>query len=561
MRVLLIYPPCLETRFTDQDHAQTPIGLYYLASLLISKGFQARIINAYADNLDNHGIIDAVGDYQPDLVGFSVFNANRWPALDLCRVIKKRFPKMVTVFGGVAATFMWKHFLSNFSCPDYIIRGEGEVPLELLADGLAKDKLDPGKIPGLAWRKNQRPVANPAAEFIRDLDSLPDPSRYFTFSHVVLSRGCPGECSFCASPRFWKRRVRYHSADYFVDQLVNLRRKGVTYFNVSDDTFTLNTRLIREVCSKIIDAGIDITWAAISRVDRVDDQTLRLMRRAGCIQISFGVESGSPRIRKKLNKGFSEPDVVRAFELCKKNYILPRAYFIYASPGEDQESIKASLEMISRIKPLSAVFYILHLFPGTALYDEMAKKYGIADDIWLNRIEDISYHQLDEKMDNERVLGFGRSLRSRFYRELPVAAGELFAGPDGQDREPAADFFSRLGLTFIRGDYARIDEIPEREQTGKKLFEKSLEAAKNSRAYLGLGLFYQQRRDFKMAEKVLRQGLSCFPGSSELVVCLAVCLMNTGSFGQALELLLPFKDSAAMAPYIQECRKRLPGAD
>jgi anaerobic magnesium-protoporphyrin IX monomethyl ester cyclase len=561
MRVLLIYPPCLETRFTDQDHAQTPIGLYYLASLLISKGFQAGIINPYADNLDNDGIIDAVGEYQPALVGFSVFNANRWPALDLCGAVKKRFPDVVTVFGGVAATFMWKHFLSNFSDPDYIIRGEGEVPLELLADGLAKGKLEPGKVPGLAWRKNGRPVTNPAAQFIRNLDTLPDPSRHFTFSHVVLSRGCPGECSFCASPRFWKRRIRYHSADYFVDQLVNLRRKGVTYFNVSDDTFTLNTRLIREVCSKIIDSGIDVTWAAISRVDRVDDQTLGLMRRAGCIRISFGVESGSPRIRKKLNKGFSELDVVRAFELCKKNYILPRAYFIYASPGEDQESIGASLEMIRKIKPLGAVFYILHLFPGTALYDEMAEKYGITDDIWLNRIEDISYHQLDEKMDNERVLGFGRSLRSCFYRELPVAARELSAGLDQEDPEPAADFFSRLGLTFIRGDYARIDEIPEKEQVGKELLEKSLEAAKNSRAYLGLGLFYQQRRDFKMAEKVLRQGLGYFSGSSELVVCLAVCLMNTGSFRQALELLLPFKDSPAMSPYIRECRKRLTGAD
>jgi anaerobic magnesium-protoporphyrin IX monomethyl ester cyclase len=561
MRVLLIYPSCLETRVTDQDHTHTPIGLYYLASMLISKGFEVRIINAYSENLDNAGVINAVKNYQPGLVGFSVFNANRWSALDLCRLIKKSFPEIVTVFGGVAATFMWKHFLKNFSYPDYIIRGEGEIPLEFFSAGVAKGTLDPVKIPGLAWRENGRAMTNPVSEFIRDLDSLPDPSRHFVFSHVVLSRGCPGECSFCASPRFWKRRVRYHSADYFVDQLVRLRKKGVTYFNVSDDTFTLNKGLIREVCRKIIESGLDITWAAISRVDRVDDQTLGLMRRAGCIQISFGVESGSSRIRKKLNKGFSEPDVIRAFDLCKKNYILPRAYFIYASPGENPETIGASVEMIKKIKPLSAVFYILHLFPGTALYDEMAKKYSITDDIWLNRVEDISYHQLDEKMDKEQVLGFGRSLRSSFYQVLPVAARGLSPSRDEKNPELAADFFSRLGLTFIHGDYSRIDEIPDKEQTGKELFEKSLEAAKNSRAYLGLGLYYQKSLDFKKAERILRQGLGYFPGSSELVVCLAVCLMNTGSFGQALELLLPFKDSPAMSPYIQECRKRLAAAE
>ncbi len=559
MRVLLIYPSCLETRFTDQDHTHTPIGLYYLASALISKGFQVRIINAYSVNLDNDGIITAVRDYQPGLVGFSVFNANRWSALDLCKVIKKSFPEVSTVFGGVAATFMWEHFLKNFLYPDYIIRGEGEIPLELLTAGLAKGALEPDKVPGLAWRENGRAVTNPVSEFIRDLDSLPDPSRHFTFSHVVLSRGCPGECSFCASPSFWKRRVRYHSADYFVGQLMSLRNKGVTYFNVSDDTFTLNTRLIREVCSKIIDLRIDITWAAISRVDRVDDQTLRLMRRAGCIQISFGIESGSPRIRKKLNKGFSGSDVVRAFDLCKKYYILPRAYFIYASPGENQESIRASVEMIKKIKPLGAVFYILHLFPGTALYNEMAKKYLITDDIWLNRIEDIFYYQLDEKMDNEQVLGFGRSLRSCFYQVLPVAARELSNSLFDKNPEQGADFFSRLGLTFIHGDYSGIDEIPDKEQTGKALLEKSLEAAKNSRAYLGLGLYHQRSHDFKTAEKILREGLGHFPGNRELIICLAVCLMNTGGFEQALELLLPFKDSPSMSPYIQECRKRLAG--
>ena len=557
MRVLLIYPSCLETRFTDQDHTHTPIGLYYLASMLISKGFEVRIVNAYSENLNKDVLIKTVQDFKPGLVGFSVFNANRWSALELCGIIKKTFPEIVTVFGGVAATFMWQHFLGNFSCPDYIIRGEGEIPLEIFVNHLAEGTIKPEQIPGLAWRENALVRTNPVPEFIRDLDTLPDPSRYFAFSHVALSRGCPGNCSFCASPRFWKRRVRFHSADYFVDQLARLRKKGVTYFNVSDDTFTLNTGLIREVSAKIIDSRLDITWAAISRVDRVDNQTLRLMRRAGCIQISFGVESGSADIRKKLNKGFSEPDVVRAFDLCKKNYILPRAYFIYASPGENTETIGASVEMLRKIKPLSAVFYILHLFPGTALYDEMAKKYGITDNVWLNRVEDISYHQLDEKMDHEQVLSFGRTLRSAFYQTLPGACRELFWGRDEKNPELAADFFSRLGLTFIHGDYARIDDIPDKEQTGKELLEKSLEAGKNSRAYLGLGLYYQRSFDLNKAEKLLRQGLSYFPGNRELIICLAICLMNSDSFAQALELLLPFKDDPAMLPYIQECRKRL----
>ena len=557
MRVLLIYPPCLEPRYTDQDHTCTPIGLYYLAALLLDRGFDVRIANAYQQQLDRTGLTKLIKEYQPRLVGFSIFNANRWAALEYCRIIKEVSPRVLTLFGGVAATFMFEHFLGNFPHPDYIIRGEGEIPFEIMARQLQKNRLEPQKIPGLAWREGGRIRTNPLPDFISDLNQLPDPARYFAFSHIALSRGCPGNCTFCASPAFWKRKVRFHSAEYFVNQLQRLNKRGIAFFNVSDDTFTLKTQLVREVCRKIIDSGLDITWSAISRVDRVDRKTLRLMRRAGCIQISFGVESGSESMRRELNKQTRTEDILNAFDLCRKNHILPRAYFIYACPGENEQTIAASAGLIREIKPLSAIFYILHLFPGTAMYEEAKKKRYLDDTVWLRNIEDVSWHELDEDMDENKVLSFGRALRAAFYASMPEAADSLRIRQDEKRPELAADFFSRLGLTLTHGDLARIEEIPDKEKTARKLFARALRAFPDRRAYLGLGLLVQKKHNFHAAEKILQKGLAYFPNDKELKTSLALCLMNTGRFGEALEHLMPFAGHPDIAFYIRECRARI----
>ncbi|MFP4169057.1 MAG: radical SAM protein [Desulfonatronovibrionaceae bacterium] len=557
MRVLLIYPPCLEPRYTDLDHTYTPIGLYYLAALLMDRGFKVRILNAYAEQVDRGRLEKIIHEFRPDLAGFTVFNANRWAALEYCRVIKETSPQTVTVFGGVAATFMWEHFLSNFSQPDFIVRGEGEIPLEILAGQIQKGELTPENIPGLAWRGKGTPRANPCPDFLPDLDQLPDPAEHFTFSHVALSRGCPGKCTFCASPAFWKRKVRFHSPQYFLRQLARLREKGVTYFNVSDDTFTLKPRLVREVCQGIIEKGLDITWAAISRVDRVDEETLRLMRRAGCIQISFGVESGSEKIRGLLNKDITEPDIVRAFDLCKKACILPRAYFIYACPEEDESTMKQSRELIQKIKPLSAVFYILHLFPGTALYDRAVAEGKLENDVWLKKIEEVSWHELDPGMQKEDVLTFGKALRETFYKTLPHAARELTYETRKEEPEFGADFLSRLGLTFTHGDLSRIEEIPEKEKLARELLEKALDTAPDRRAFLGLGILQQKKRNFTAAEKVLVQGVRCFPKDPEITLALGLTYMNTGRFQEALQVLTAIENRPEAEYYISECRKKI----
>jgi len=137
------------------------------------------------------------------------------------------------------------------------------------------------------------------------------------------------------------------------------------------------------------------------------------MRKAGCTQISYGVESGSERIRQLLNKNIRTDQIKNAFTLTTKYGILARAYFIYGCPGESWETIQETIDLIHEIKPLSIIFYILDIFPGTALYADFLEQSGLTDDMWLKQIEDIMYFETDPDLSQESVLAFGEKIEGR----------------------------------------------------------------------------------------------------------------------------------------------------
>ena len=196
-------------------------------------------------------------------------------------------------------------------------------------------------------------------------------------------------------------------------------KEALRFFYFSDDTFLINKKRVIDICKEIIERDIKISWFAISRVDLVDEEVLRWMRLAGCTQISYGVESGSEKIRDFLNKNIQTEDIKKAFQLTTRYGILARAYFIYGSPGETMDTIQETIDLIRDIKPLGAIFYLLDIFPGTTLYDIFLKQSGQTDDIWLQKIEDILYFETDPRLTEEMIFAFGRELRSAFHKALP----------------------------------------------------------------------------------------------------------------------------------------------
>jgi anaerobic magnesium-protoporphyrin IX monomethyl ester cyclase len=556
MKILLVYPYFIDRRINEEDVSAIPMGLYYVGAMLLANGYDVEILNAWDLGASPHRIQRILDDKHPDVVGFSILHANRWGGIDIARMVKKTNPHAQVVFGGVGATFLWEHLLQHFPEIDYVVRGEGETSfLELIRYLEGKVTATPDPIAGLAFRKEGRPFATKNREPVADLDSLPMPAEYFTFQHLSLTRGCPSGCTFCGSPAFWKRRTRFHSVDYFVSQIERLVSKGIRFFFVSDDTFTLKPKRVIDICRRIIDLGLDITWAAISRVDCVDAEMLAWMRRAGCTQISYGVESGSPKIRALYRKNISDEEICRAFDLTVRFGIMARAYFIYGAPQETEATIDESLGILRRIRPLSAIFYILDLFPGTELYEEYKRRTGATDDIWLDRVEDILYYETDETLNKKRVLEFGQRLREGYFAMLPDFTVEIELEDDPSLFPLHADFLSRLALTFSHGDYAANPAIGNRLPTAIRLFERALSYHPDHRAFWGLGLVYQQMQQWEDSMEILLRGIRHYAASADLRMALASSLMRLGRPHEAHEHLLPVGDHPrAMEMLVHCCR-------
>jgi len=561
MKIVLVYPYFLDARLSAEDIQTPPMGLYHVAAVLKEHGCEVDVLNWHDIQRTPEVIEATLRALKPDVVGFSILHANRWGGIDIARLAKRLNPATTVVFGGVGATHLWEHLLTHFPEIDYIVRGEGEHTFLNLVRGLAAGETGAiGALPGLALRTDGRPVKTADPEPICDLDALPMPARHFDLQHLSLTRGCVADCAFCGSPAFWGRRVRSHSASYFVEQLALLRGRGQRFFYVSDDTFTLDRQRVIDICRGIVARKLDIRWAAISRVDAVHEEVLAWMRRAGCIQISYGVESGSETIRRQLNKTVSATRIRRAFALTQRYGILARAYFIYGCPGETRATIQETIDLMLEIKPLGAIFYILDLFPGTALYADMQRRLNCTDDIWLERVEDIMYFETDPNLSSDLILEFGRDLRASFYRNLPGFAEDLDL-VDERDFYPLhADFFSRLAMTFDQGDYSRVEEIPGKPAIAEKLYRRALGYHPDARACLGLGILNQKAGRYAESVEILAEGLSYFPGDEQLRVCLAVSQMNLGRFREALALLTHCTSQPDAQRLAAACRTAMGGS-
>ena len=558
MKIVLIYPYFLEDRLHAEDVRVVPIGLYYIGALLKENNYDVEILNWHNVNKTPQKIEETLKERKPDVIGFSIVHANRWGGIDISKIAKQILPGVKIVFGGIGTTFLWEQLLTHFKEIDFAVLGEGEYSFLNLIRCIEKENYDGiNKIDGIAFRKGGKVVKTGSAEVIQELDRLPMPSKYFELQHLISSRGCPANCTFCGSPQFWGHKVRFHSPEYFVEQMEQLYRKGITFFYVSDDTFTMRKDRVIQICKKIIEKDLKITWFAISRVNYVNEEMLYWMRKAGCIQISYGVESGSEKIRDMLNKNIKTDDIRRAFTLTTMYGILARAYFIDGSPGESWETIQETIDLICEIKPLSIIFYILDIFPGTALYEDFKRRTKLNDDVWLKKIEDIMYFESDSQLSKDMILAFGQKLRSDYYSHLQEFADAVQLVDKKDLYKSHADFLSRLAMTFSHGDYAVIEAIPEKEEIAQRLYKRALSYHPNQRAYIGLGIIKQKHREYEESVRILAEGMKQFPESESLTTCLGISYMNLGQYEKALECFRKFPDSREKLRYIASCYQAL----
>jgi len=366
-----------------------PLGIGYISAYLKSKGWNTKIIDGLNLDLDNDEIVKRCKDY--DVVGISCLTDFYLETLDLSKKLKA-IGKIV-VLGNVHPSILPETSLKD-SQADYVIVGEGEISFHELLIALKNNQI-PERVPGVYFLGQ--------SEFLprslnNQLDDLPfpdwneiDPRTYqkaphgaliknFPVAPVVSTRGCPYSCKFCASPIFWERKLRFRSPENVISEIEYLVKNfGVKEIHFEDDNLTLNRNHVVEICNLIIERGIKISWATPNgvRADCIDEELLRLMKKAGCYYIVFGVESGNEEILKNIDKKESLEDIEKAVRLASKLGIMTQGFFIFGLPGETVETIKNSINFAKKIPLDRAQFLIFDLLPGSELWQRYKDEFKI----------------------------------------------------------------------------------------------------------------------------------------------------------------------------------------
>lgn len=382
MRIALIAPR------HNPKYPQPPIGLAIVASLLEGAGHRVRLVDADAEP-PNVALAAAA---EADWVGLTAVTPTIRSALELARQLKQARPDQTLVLGGPHATLLPQQTLEKAPDIDIVVRGEGEETALELARAIENGAPLDG-IAGVSFRRNGHIVHNPDRPFIGGLDNLPLlpydklPLRHYRphppygralpFAALLTTRGCPYNCTFCSKPVFG-RRFRVQSADRVLDEIAQLRhRYGVKEIAFYDDTFTVDRKRAMALAEGMLQLGLKLHWTCGTRVNLVDPELLRLLRKTGCYAISYGIESGDQGILDNLKKGTSLEQAAEAIAMTREAGIYTIGYFMMGSPGETPETLAKTLRFAKTLKVDFAQFAITMPFPGTELHEMYIKDKGV----------------------------------------------------------------------------------------------------------------------------------------------------------------------------------------
>lgn len=397
MKILLVKPG-----IALGDHIQPPLGIAYIASCLRRK-HEVRVVDFGKLRRSEDLFTEALKDFAPDLVGFQCYSPEIGAAKRLAVLTRAALPKAVIVAGGPHPTLCPEETLNKLA-PEvtYLLRGETEESFPLFAD-LLGGRGSPADVPGLVWRENGAIRVN-EQRLVKDLDSLPQPSwdlinpqEYppaqhgaffdkFPIAPIITTRGCPFACGFCTAPILSGRPIRKRSADTVMAEIELLYHKfGIREIHIVDDNFTLDKKHAVSILERIIAGGLPISLAFPNgvRINTLDSELLDLMKRAGAYLISVGIESGSDKTLKRMNKQLNVAMIREKVELIKSKGIDLAAFFILGFPDETLEDMRETIRFSLDLPLLRANYFSFLPLPGTPVTKALLEKGEIG------KIEDV----------------------------------------------------------------------------------------------------------------------------------------------------------------------------
>jgi radical SAM superfamily enzyme YgiQ (UPF0313 family) len=418
--ILFVIPPI--RRFLGESSNPFPLGLGYMVSYLKKRSIKALIYNSdycfhktissnvdFADNWSlfysnvndtEHEIWNDVKfvlkKTKPKIIGISSKVVDIPSTFVYANLIKEILPEAIVVVGGPSAITCSEYLMENKSI-DYLVLGEGEETItELSCHILNKQGRRPlDDINGICYRKDDGSLFYaPQRELIANIDDIPFPDREALFVvdeqkkivrmnlcvDILTSRGCPYRCTFCCTYEAWNsRKPRLRSVDNVVEEIRYLKEKfGQSYFIFWDDLFTYDRKRTIELCKRIINEKLNITWLCLVRINTIDKELLKIMKQAGCNEIQIGIESGSDRILKRIKKGLTVDMINEKVPIIRQSGLKWIIFLIIGFPTETEEEIAQTIKLIKTLKPDFADVSVLAPYPGTAIYYEL-KEQGLLD--------------------------------------------------------------------------------------------------------------------------------------------------------------------------------------
>lgn len=440
MNVLILNPPrrdgvvmvkegrCMQ-RKDAWCYVMSPITMVTMATMLRGDGHNVLVIDAGVELNDFGRLFERVKKFRPDVALINTSTPTIDDDVHAARSLKEHCgSEVVTALFGIHVSVHYADVLKAGNGVDYCVIGEPEWTARELVAALANGG-NPGKVRSLARAAaGGGTELTGARERFGSLDELPLPDWNLVdtgnyrlplsnerFLLINTNRGCPHHCTFCNAHVYYGRAPRRRSVEHFMRELRNdVERFGVTQFLFWAEEFLLDRNYVSEICRAILDSGLNISWACNSRVDAVDEEMLALMRRAGCWNIAFGIESGVPEILTQIHKNVTVGQTARAVSLAKKCGLAVTGHVILGFPGDSAETMAATERFVDNLDLDFVQFYCAMPYPGTELYREAARNGWIRTNdwrLWEHNVSVMDYPLLKA----EDIMRIRRSYYLRFY--------------------------------------------------------------------------------------------------------------------------------------------------
>ncbi len=447
MKVAGIYPCALELDPKIQHAVSEPYGLEMILAVAKQEGHDIELFMPFKEvdeevvGISESEMVERIDEFKPDVAAYSMFTCQYTMGKRIAGELKKRNPEIINVGGNRYPSYLcYKRETEKLIKEpfDFFVFGEGEeIFRELLRETGCGKRYE--RVKGICFKKEELITFTPPRERNFQLDNLPNALRFDIilkqsykgisipplsenpkYGIMEASRGCFYQCNFCDVPQFYGKRLSFRSVERVVEEMLELKDRGVEIIYFMDMNFTASEKYVYDFCDEIIKRGADVSWYCMSNIDSVDGKwdLLSAMKGAGCYKIAWGIESTNDNSLRMMNKGvngnvLSYEQSIRVLDKSIDAGMINQGYYIIGFPWENEEDILENAEKLRYIPIHQLNIGIFTPIPLSRLRYEMEREKYIFD-------PDLEKHDRNHLVFNHKYIDGDiiKRLQKRIHRDF-----------------------------------------------------------------------------------------------------------------------------------------------